>query len=65
MLGDLEPIERSNYSTFVSALLARFEPENQPQLYKAQLTDMVRKGNKSLPELAYVFKCQVGKGVTK
>ena len=29
VLGDLEQRERSNYSTLVSALLARFEPENQ------------------------------------
>ena len=52
VLGDLEQHERLNFSTLVSALLARFEPENQTELYKAQLKSRVRKANESLPELA-------------
>ena len=61
VLGDLEPRERSNYSTLVSALLARFEPENQTQLYKAQLRGQVRKNNESLPDLAHDIKRLVRK----
>ena len=56
VLGDSEPRERSNYSTLVSALLARFEPENQTQLYNAQLRGRVRKNNESLPDLAHDIK---------
>ena len=61
VLGDLEPRERSNYSTLVSALLARFEPGNQTQLYKAQLRGRVRKNNESLPDLAHDIKRLVRK----
>ena len=65
VLGDLEPRERSNYSTLVSALLARFEPEKQAQLYKAQLRGRVRKNNKSLPHLAHDIQRLVRKAYPK
>ena len=61
VLGDLQPRERTNYSTRVSALLARFEPENQTQLYKSQMRGSVRKNNESLPNLAHDIKHLVHK----
>ena len=59
MLGDLEPSETSNYNTLVSVLLARFESENQTQLYKAKPRSRVKEGNESLPDLACGVKCLV------
>ena len=52
VLGDLDSTERTNYGKLVSALTARFDPENQDQLYKAQLKSRIRGREETLPELA-------------
>ena len=52
VLSDLQPSERTHYPTLVRALMDRFEPENQKQLYKAQLKSRYRRMDESIPELA-------------
>ena len=52
VLSDLQPHERIHYPTLVRALMNRFEPINQNQLYKAQLRSRCRKSGESIPELA-------------
>ena len=52
VLADLQFHERVHYPTLVQALGNRFEPENQTQLYKAQLRARVRKIDEGIPELA-------------
>ena len=52
VLSDLQPYERIHYPTLVRALMNRFEPINQNQLYKAQLKSRSRKSGESIPELA-------------
>ena len=52
VLSELQPTERMNYHALVSALKARFEPDNQSQLYWAQLKSRIRGSNESLAELA-------------
>ena len=56
VLSDLETHERCHYPTLVNALYARFEPQNQSQLYKALLKGRIRRGNEPLPELAHDLK---------
>ena len=51
VLSDLQPYERIHYPTLVRALMNRFEPINQNQLYKAQLRSRCRKSGESIPEL--------------
>ena len=50
ILSDLQPSERRNYDALVVALKARFEPDNQNQLYRAQLKS--RQSNENLQPLA-------------
>lgn len=52
VLADLDQFQRRHYSSLVSALIARFEPDNQMQLYRAQLKSRIRKPDEALPELA-------------
>ena len=52
ILSDLQPSERRDYKELVFALKARFEPENQTQLYRALLKTRLRKTDESLPALA-------------
>ena len=52
ILSDLQPSERRNYGQLVFALKTRFEPDNQTQLYRAQLKTRIRRNNETLPELA-------------
>ena len=52
VLSDLQPYERIYYPTLVRALMNRFEPNDQNQLYKAQLRSRCRKSGESIPELA-------------
>ena len=52
VLSDLPHRDRTYYPTLVQALSNRFDPENQTQLYKAQLRTRIRKDGESIPELA-------------
>ena len=52
ILSDLQPSERRNYDALRVALKSRFEPDNQNQLYRAQLKSRLRQSNESLPALA-------------
>ena len=51
ILSDLQPSERWNYGQLFFALKTRFEPDNQTQLYRAQLKTRIRRNNETLPEL--------------
>ena len=52
VLADLSPEDRNNYESLVAALAARFEPDNQSEVYRAQLKARRRKTGESLTELA-------------
>ena len=52
ILTDLEPEYRRDYGRLVSALLARFEPDNQSEVFRAQLKGKRRRGQEALTELA-------------
>ena len=52
VLSDLQPAERRSYDALVLALKTRIEPDNQNQLYRAQLKSHLRHSNESLPSLA-------------
>ena len=61
ILTCLEPANRRSYDHLVQALLDRFEPENQTEVYRAQLKGRQRRKTESLPELAQ----EIGKLVRK
>ena len=50
-LGTLPENRRVDYIELVSALEKRFTPENQTELYRAQLRNITRGEKQSLPEL--------------
>ena len=52
VLSELQPFERTHYPSLVKALLSRFEPENQSQLFKAQLKSRIRRPGEGIPEVA-------------
>ena len=56
LLSDLTPEIRQNYDRLVTTLTERFEPQNQCELYKAQLKQRIRKRDEGLPELAQDIK---------
>ena len=56
LLSDLTPEIRQNYARLVTTLTERFEPQNQCELYKAQLKHRIRKRDEGLPELAQDIK---------
>ena len=56
LLSDLTPEIRQNYYRLVTTLTERFEPQNQCELYKAQLKHRIRKQDEGLPELAQDIK---------
>ena len=56
ILTDLEPEKRFGYHSLVSALSARFEPDNQADVYLAHLRTRVRAKSESLPELGQEIK---------
>ena len=49
---DLDTGDRQNYSKLVRALTDKFEPENQHELFRAQMKSKVRKPNEELTKLA-------------
>ena len=56
ILTDLEPEKRFDYHSLVSALSARFESDNQADVYLAHLRTRVRAKSESLPELGQEIK---------
>ena len=56
ILSDLTPEMKRDYDRLVKALTERFEPENQCELYKAQIKQRIRKRDEPLTELAQDIK---------
>lgn len=56
VLSDLRPEYRYSFRHLVSALSARFEPENQTEIYKTQLKCRIRRKNESITELMQDIK---------
>ena len=56
LLSDMGPDVRYNYDQLVSTLTNRFEPENQCEIYKAQVKQRIRRKDEPLPELAQDIK---------
>ena len=56
ILTDLDPDRRSEYASLVSALSARFEPDDQADVYLAQIGTRTRKKSESLPALGQEMK---------
>ena len=56
LLSDLTPGMKRDYDRLVKALTERFEPENQCDIYKAQMKQRVRKRDEPLTELAKDIK---------
>ena len=52
LLRTLTPAKRLNYHELVTALGRRFNPENQTELFRAELRNCQRLASQSLPELA-------------
>ncbi len=65
VLSDLEPGQRYIYSVLVKALMARFEPEDQAELYRAQLRNRYRKPKEDLNTLSAEIKRLVRKAYPK
>ncbi|XP_056016852.1 uncharacterized protein LOC125676529 [Ostrea edulis] len=56
VLADLEPGKRRSYVELSTALSRRFGSENRTELFRVQLKNLVRKRDRSLPELAQYIK---------
>lgn len=56
LLSDLTPEVRYDYDRLVTTLTERFEPENQCEIYKAQMKQRIRKKDEPIPELAQDIK---------
>ena len=56
ILSDLTPEMKRDYDRLVKALTERFEPENQCEIYKAQIKQRIRKRDEPLTELAQDIK---------
>jgi len=56
VLSDLEISQRRDYHHLVAALTARFEPENQAEMFRAQLKSRVRGRGEPLGQLAQEIK---------
>jgi hypothetical protein len=56
VLGDLRPDHRRSWTHLVSALTDRFEPDNQSELYRAQIKNRLRRRGEPLSELAQEIK---------
>ncbi len=61
VLSDLEAGQRYCYNTLVRALMARFEPEDQAELYRSQLRNRFRKPKEDLNALSADVKRLVWK----
>ena len=56
VLSDLRPDLRYSFAHLVAALTARFQPENQAELYRAQIKGRNRKKNETISELSQDIK---------
>ena len=56
VLSDLRPDFRHDFRHLVSTLAARFDPENQTEIYKTQLKSRIRKKNETITELVQDVK---------
>lgn len=56
ILSDLRPDQRRSYDHLVAALVSRFQPSNQSELYRVQMKNKTRDKGKILPELAQDIK---------
>ena len=56
VLTDLRPEMRVNYLHLTSALSSRFQPENQAEMYRAQMKNKLRGKNEPIPELGQDVK---------
>ena len=56
LLSDITPDVRYDYDLLVTVLTNRFEPENQCEIYKAQIKQRIRKRDEPLTELARDIK---------
>ena len=56
VLTDLDLQSRLNYDELVRALLTRFEPDNQAEVFRSQLKGRTRKRSEPLPELCAEVK---------
>ena len=61
VLTDLDLQSRLNYDELVRALLTRFEPDNQAEVFRSQLKGRTRKRSEPLPELCAEVKKLVRK----
>ena len=61
ILTDIEPEQRQDYDALIKALLIRFEPDNQSEVFRAQLKCRTRKRGEGLAELAQDVKQLVRK----
>ena len=61
ILTDIEPEQRQDYDALIKALLIRFEPDNQSEVFRAQLKCRTRKRGEGLAELAQDVKKLVRK----
>ena len=61
VLTDLDLQSRLNYDELVRALLTRFEPDNQVEVFRSQLKGRTRKRSEPLPELCAEVKKLVRK----
>ena len=52
VLSDLPADQRKHYTSLVNRLTARFEPENQSEIYRARLKTRIRKKDEDLGTLA-------------
>ena len=56
VLSDIDSGDRRDYDRVVSALLTRFEPENQSEVFRSQLKGYTRKRSEPLTELCQTIK---------
>ena len=56
ILSDLDISQRYNFAALVGALMSRFEPTNQSEVYRAQLKGRVRHRSEALTEMAQDIK---------
>jgi hypothetical protein len=56
VLSDLRPESRRSFEHLVSALNNRFQPDNQAELYRAQMKNRLRKRSEPLTDLGHEIK---------
>ena len=65
VLSDLDPVQRMDYSALVTALTDRFKPDNQMEVFRAQLKSRLRTKGESLSSLAQDIKKLVRKAYSQ